>query len=95
VAIPFNAAAKEGAMVLANFLLSPEAQARKQDPRVWGGFTVLALAKLRPEDRRRFDDLELGIATLSPAELGTALPEPHPGWMTRIAGEWLERYASQ
>jgi putative thiamine transport system substrate-binding protein len=82
-------------MVLANFLLSPEAQARKQDPKVWGGFTVLALDKLSPEDRRLFDELELGVATLSPAELGEALPEPHPTWMTRITREWLRRYASQ
>jgi putative thiamine transport system substrate-binding protein len=36
VAIPFNASAKEAAMVVANFLLSPEAQLRKQDPSVWG-----------------------------------------------------------
>ena len=36
VAIPFNASASAGAMVLANFLMSPEAQARKQDPKVWG-----------------------------------------------------------
>src|SRR5690606_9259148 len=36
LAIPFNAAAKAGAMVLADFLLSPEAQARKEDPAVWG-----------------------------------------------------------
>jgi putative thiamine transport system substrate-binding protein len=95
VAIPFNAAAKQGAMVLADFLLSPEAQARKQDPGVWGGFTVLALDKLKPEDRKRFEQLELGVATLSPAELGTALSEPHPSWMTRITREWLKRYASQ
>jgi putative thiamine transport system substrate-binding protein len=32
VAIPFNANAAAGAMVLADFLLSPEAQARKEDP---------------------------------------------------------------
>jgi putative thiamine transport system substrate-binding protein len=32
VAIPYNAAAKAGALVLANFLISPEAQVRKQDP---------------------------------------------------------------
>ncbi|HNW78788.1 MAG TPA: ABC transporter substrate-binding protein, partial [Candidatus Competibacteraceae bacterium] len=32
VAIPYNARAREGALVVANFLLSPEAQARKQDP---------------------------------------------------------------
>ena len=95
LAIPFNAAAKEGAMVLADFLLSPEAQARKQDPGCGAVSPCSALAKLSPEDRKRFEALELGIATLPPADLGTALPEPHPSWMTRITREWLERYASQ
>ena len=33
VAIPFNAAHTAGAMVVADFLMSPEAQAHKQDPR--------------------------------------------------------------
>ncbi|HMA14921.1 MAG TPA: ABC transporter substrate-binding protein, partial [Kiloniellaceae bacterium] len=36
VAIPFNANAAEGAMVVANFLLSPEAQAVKQNLQAWG-----------------------------------------------------------
>lgn len=94
VAIPFNAAHKEGAMVLANFLLSPEAQARKQDPEVWGSFTVLDLDKLSPEDRKRFDDIDLGIATLRPDQLGRPLPEPHPSWMVRIEEEWLRRYGA-
>ena len=40
-----------GAMVLANFLLSPEAQAKKQDPRGWGDATVLDVSALEPEDR--------------------------------------------
>jgi putative thiamine transport system substrate-binding protein len=94
VAIPYNANAKEGAMVLANFLLSPEAQVRKQDPTYWGGLTVLDLSKLSVEDRARFDALELGVATLSPAELGKTLLEPHPSWMERIEAEWQRRYAT-
>ena len=35
-------------MVVADFLLSPEAQARKQDPAVWGDPTVLAMARSTP-----------------------------------------------
>ncbi len=93
VAIPFNANAKEGAMVVANFLLSPEAQLRKQDPAVWGDPTVLATDKLEPAERRKFATLPLGIATLSPADLGPALLEPHPSWMTRLEAEWRQRYA--
>jgi len=94
VAIPFNAKAKAGAQVLANFLLSSEAQARKQDPEHWGDFTVLDVAALSPEERQRFTALDLGIATLSPEQLGAALPEPHPSWMERIEQAWQDRYAS-
>ena len=92
VAIPYNANAQAGAMVVANFLLSPEAQARAQDPSVLGYGTVLSMAKLDGEQRALFDGLDLGVATLTPAELGTVLPEPHPSWMTRIAEDWAARY---
>ena len=94
VAIPYNAAHKAAAMVAANFLLSPEAQARKQHPDVWGDMTVLSMARLSEEGRALFDALPRGIATLGPAELGPTLPEPHPSWMTRIEASWLERYGS-
>ncbi len=93
LAIPFNAAHKEGAMLVADFLLSPEAQAHKQDIAVWGDPTVLRLAALAPADRARFDDLPLGPATLPPDRLGKALPEPHPSWMELIERRWQERYA--
>jgi putative thiamine transport system substrate-binding protein len=92
VAIPFNANATAGAMVLADFLMSPEAQARKQDPAVWGDPTVLAVDQLPPQDRERFTKLELGVATLTPEELGPTLPEPHPSWVERIEQEWARRY---
>lgn len=93
LAIPRNAASKEGAMVVANFLLSPETQARKQDVAIWGDPTVLDLAALSPEDRARFDELPLGPATLPEAALGPALPEPHPTWMELLERGWVERYA--
>ena len=92
VAIPFDASAAAGAMVLANFLLSPEAQARKQDPAVWGDPTVLAVDRLAPEDRARFAALALGVATLPPEKLGRTLPEPDPTWVDRIEREWARRY---
>ncbi len=95
VTIPFNAAHKAGAMVVANFLLTPEAQAMKQDPKVWGDFTVLAVAKLDASEKARFEALDLGIATLTPAELGASLPEPHPSWMEAIEKEWAKRYTAQ
>jgi putative thiamine transport system substrate-binding protein len=92
VAIPFNAANKEGAMVVADFLLEPATQAYAQDVEHMGNFTVLDLAKLSPSDRQRFLDLPKSAALPTNAELGAALPEPHPSWMTRIAAEWERRY---
>ena len=93
LAIPFNSSAQEGAMVLADFLLSPEAQARKSDPSIWGDPTVLALAKLSPEQRSLFETIPLGAATLSPEELGVVILEPHASWVTAIEKEWLRRYS--
>lgn len=92
VAIPYNANAAAGAMVVADFLMSPEAQARKQDPSVWGSGTILSMARLSAEDRALFDGIELGAATLSPAELGASLPEPHPSWMVRLEEDWIARF---
>jgi len=93
VAIPFNASAAEGAMVVANFLMSPKAQAVKQSPEAWGDDTVLAMDKLSEGERHLFASLPHGVATLPPEQLGPTLLEPHPSWMTRIEAEWQKRYA--
>ncbi len=92
VAIPYNASAKAAALVVADFLISPEAQARKQDPNIWGDPTVLAIDKLDAENAAMFAKLDLGIATLKPEELGPSLDEPHPTWMSKIEQEWASRY---
>lgn len=94
VAIPYNSGSAAGAMVVANFLMSPEAQARAQDPEILGYGTVLNMDALSDQDRAAFDALDLGVATLSPAELGSVQAEPHPSWMTRIADDWADRYGA-
>jgi len=92
VSIPFNAANKEGALVFANFLMSPESQAKAQDPQLMGSPSVLALSRLTPEDRARFAAIRRGVATLPDDQLGRPLLEPHPSWMNRITEEWIKRY---
>ena len=79
-------------MVVANIILSPEAQLRAQTPDILGYGTVLDMKKLSDEDRAAFDALELGPATLSPEALGPAQPEPHPSWAQRLATDWVTRY---
>ena len=92
VAIPFNAAHPEGARVIANLILSPEIQAAAQDPANIGFQTVLDVAALPETDRALFEKLDLGVATLAPADLGPALLEPHASWMVRIGQDWVARY---
>ena len=92
VAIPFNSPNKEGAQVVANFLLEPATQAQAQDIKNMGSFSVLDLGKLAAADRARFDALTPSPALPSPAELGKPLLEPHASWMTRITAEWERRY---
>jgi len=91
VAIPVNARAKAAAMVTANFLLSPEAQARKADLAVWGDPTVLDLKKLAPADAARFASTAVPGSLRYPAP---AIPEPHGAWVPLIEAAWLERYGA-
>jgi putative thiamine transport system substrate-binding protein len=92
VAIPFNSPNKEGALVVANFLLEPATQAQAQDIKNMGSFTVLDLGKLAAADRALFDALTPSPALPTAAELGKPLLEPHSSWMTRITAEWERRY---
>ncbi|MEE9321120.1 MAG: ABC transporter substrate-binding protein [Granulosicoccus sp.] len=91
VTIPWNATAKAGAMVVADFLLSPEAQARKADPAYWGDPTVLDLAALDAADKERFASIDLGPWAL-PIGSGKTLPEPHASWAEALEKAWLKRY---
>ncbi|MCS6932157.1 MAG: ABC transporter substrate-binding protein [Acetobacteraceae bacterium] len=94
VAIPLNASAPEAAEAVANFLLSPEAQARAEDPRHLGAPTVLDLSRLSPAERALFEAWPRGPEALAPDALGPALPEPHPSWMTRLTEAWERRVAA-
>ncbi len=92
VAIPYNAAHPEAAMVVANFLLEPEAQARAQDPTVLGAFTVLDIGGLEASQRAHFASTAAHPAMPDPEEMADVLLEPHASWMTRLVEEWERRY---
>ncbi|RZU98304.1 ABC transporter substrate-binding protein [Spiribacter vilamensis] len=92
VAIPYNARHTAGAKVVANFLLSPRAQARMQDIDVLGAFSVLDFDRLDETARARFESLPDAPALPSREALGQTLPEPHPSWMTRLVEAWSQRY---
>ena len=91
VAVPFNAADKEGAMVVADFLLSPEAQLQKADPAVWGDFPAIDLARLDPAWQAKFAALPRGAATLPNDVLQRhQLPEPPSEILIRLEKGWDE-----
>ena len=93
VAIPYNAAHAEGAQVVADFLLSPEAQAHMQNIDNLGAFSVLDPALMDAEAAAFFADLPQSPALPELADLGPTLLEPHASWMTAIAEDWAARYA--
>ncbi len=89
VAIPFNSADKEGAMVVSNFLISPEAQWQKANPEVWGDLPAIDIQRLDPEWQTKFKNLPRGIATLSDEELQShRLPEPPSEILIRLEKGW-------
>ncbi len=90
-AIPFNAPNKAGAMVLADFLISVEAQLSKYRPQAWGDFPALDMTRLSSEDRKRFAEVDLGPATLSAAELDpAAVPEIPSAYLEALEQGWEE-----
>jgi putative thiamine transport system substrate-binding protein len=92
VAIPYNAAHPEGAMVVANFLLAPETQAHMQNIEVLGSYSVLDPARLDAEAQAAFAALPDAPALPDLDALGPTLLEPHPSWMTRLTDDWARRY---
>ncbi|MFZ2651695.1 MAG: ABC transporter substrate-binding protein [Burkholderiaceae bacterium] len=93
VAIPYNSRAKEGAMLLANFLLEPATQARAQDVQQIGSINVLDAGKLSAAQRALFGALTPSAALPTAAELGIPQLEPHASWMSRLTAEWQRRYS--
>ncbi len=92
VAIPYNSPHKAGAMVLADFLLSPQAQAEKQSLAMWGDRSVLDIEQLNTDDQALFQQGGRHPSELPADALSNTLPEPHPSWMTALQEAWLERY---
>ena len=89
VAIPFNSNAKEAAQVVANFLLSPKAQANKADIEYWGDPSVLDIARLPAAQKALFTGKAMPGQVLQPAPTWS---EPHGSWVEPLEKAWLKRY---
>jgi putative spermidine/putrescine transport system substrate-binding protein len=85
LAIPRRAPHPAGALVVANFLISPEAQIAKLAPSVWGDGTVLDVSRLPAAWQEKFAAVPPRRYGPQRAEIaGKALREPDAEYMVRL-----------
>lgn len=96
VTIPFNSANPAGAMVVANYLLSPEFQYVLTSPEHWGWLSPQDPSRYPQSYQEAVAEFELGPATL-PADVlaQAALPEASADWVTAIEAGWIENVLEQ
>lgn len=93
-AIPENSNQKAASLVAMNFMVSPEAQIKKLNPKYWGDQMVIDTEKLPEEMKRVYSQLDLGDSTLSSSELEeNALPEMNGKYIQLIESEWVKNVA--
>nr|WP_275451178.1 ABC transporter substrate-binding protein [Arthrobacter sp. H14] len=95
LAIPANASDAAGAMVVANLALSPEQQAAKANPEVWGQFPVLDMDRLSADQRQLFKELP-SSDVVPPYEVlsRNAHGELAAEWVTPLDQAWRQDVAS-
>ena len=76
--------------MFANFLMTPEAQIRKQSLAAWGDATVLDESRLSDAEQSALLEATNGLSV----SVGSVLPEPHPSWTSALEAAWLQRYGS-
>ena len=91
VAIPGDAPNAAGAMVVADLLLSPEAQYEKRRVERWGDGTVLAMARLDETWRARFAAADAASGLDAATRDAAARPEVDAAYHARLQGEWRRR----
>ena len=96
VAIPFNAAHKAAALVLANLLLDPATQYEKARPEVWGDMPVVQLDRIPEEWRAEFEALPRPDPVLPTTILQShRIPELQSTWLEAIERGWIEHVLQQ
>lgn len=95
-AVPINSPNKAAALVVMNFLLSPEAQLNKADPSVWGEYTALDIASLPDDVKAGFAALPQHPSVIAQADLSPlAMPELQAAWVSEIEKGWVTSVAKQ
>lgn len=94
VAIPVNSPHKEGAQVIANFLLSAEVQFRAAINPALASEPAIAFDQFNPQQRARLLQRAQNHGAIDPRALARKLEEPHPSWTQAIEKEWQRRYGA-
>lgn len=85
IGLTAHSAKKAAAMAVINFLISPEAQLKKADPKVWGDGSVLDRSLLTSEQQEAFDALDDRMFAPLRSEIDSkAIQEPAPEYMIRL-----------
>lgn len=96
LSIPFNSSHKAGALVAIDFLISPEAQLAKLNPKQWGDLMAIDPEKLSSKEQDQLSEINLGEATLSQEILSNhQLPEVSASYVELIEKGWLENVAKK
>ncbi len=91
VAIPFNAENKNGAMVVANEILTPKMQITKYDPKVLGDLPVLDTSKLSDDEKAMLEKINIPSSILPVETLfNNRYPEPAAHLVPIIEEIWQE-----
>lgn len=91
LAIPFNAPEQAAAILVIDFLQSPEAQIEKMKSEVWGDMPAFDVNKLTAEQSALFNTVEQATGSLSMQELtDRRLPEMKSAYIDWIKSLWTD-----
>ncbi|MEY3444882.1 MAG: hypothetical protein RLZZ519_3163 [Bacteroidota bacterium] len=87
---------KSAAMVVANFMISPEAQLKKMDPAIWGDGTILSMEKLPQAWRAKFEAIPGRKYSPKRNDIqDKAMMEPAPEYMIRLFEDFRKEVIEQ
>ncbi|WP_318505566.1 ABC transporter substrate-binding protein [Bacillus sp. T3] len=89
--VPFNSPNPSGALVLINYLLSPDAQLAKMDLKYWGENTSLSVERLPEKYKQKLTQIDRGSATLPEEELMKhRIPEIGADYVQLLERGWMD-----
>lgn len=89
--IPAHSANKAAAMVVANFMISPEAQLEKMNPEVWGDGSILSMEKLPEDWQEKFKNIPGRKYAPNREEITEkAIMEPAAEYMIRLSKDFRQ-----